>query len=134
MQAQIEEERKPALEQLALAEQSLLQVKAEVEQLKQQIQEKETEIDQLSQLTVETDAGLGQIEVPDPEASSRAYALRVEVAGLYNSLSSAKATLADATQSVVDLQSQSTAVPIDADPRMAELYTQMEAKNDSTTY
>ncbi len=128
LKAKIDAEREPARESLAQAQQAVIEAESEVERLMRQIEKKERETDGLSQMKSRKDTVLGDIVVPDPEAKARASALRAEVAGFYTALGTAKGALADAVQARDELETETVYMPVEADPRMAELYRNLEAE------
>ena len=127
LKAKIMAERRPIRENMAQAQQAVAEAESETERLTHQIGMKEQEIDKLSDIRSRQDAGLGEIVVADPEAKARMSALRVEVAGLYTALGTAKAAQADAIQARDELETEMI-LPVEADPRIAELYRNMEAE------
>jgi hypothetical protein len=126
MRRRISEERKPIRATLSAAENAALQAQAHCDQLVRQIQDKEREIEQLAGRRARRRVALGELIVTDPEATSRANALRTEVAGLYGALATAKGVVADAYHALSTLRTEAEETPIEADPRVAELYRSLE--------
>ena len=131
LKSKISAEREPVRESLLLAQQAVTETEAEVKRLALQIEDKEREIENLVKTLSRREAGLGEIMIPDSEKQSRAYALRIEVAGLYTALGSAKAAMAEAVQARDELEAETVYTPVEADPRMAELYRNMEAETSA---
>lgn len=128
----IENERKPAQQSLKEIETTLQQAREEENRILTQISEKEKEIDKLVKQKARTKVWrFGDAITPDVEAINKAGALRVEVAGLYSALGSAKRVLATTLQQYESLQIPVSHIPIESDPRFIELFKELEAEKEA---
>lgn len=125
--AAVGRQRGPALEELASADQQIDQLDEQVDQLHEQLDEKEAEIERLlaTESTVEFPP-FGSFQVPDVAAFRRAASLLAEVSALYGAIGTAKECLVPLVQSKVALGERFVMTPVEADPRMKELYERLE--------
>ena len=129
MKKRVANERAEAARELEKVRHAVDQAQVNVKTLIGQIQEKERAIEELSQRVLHKNVWpLGDMSVPDPEAITRAGGIRVEIAGLHGALSTAQVVLANTMQSMEALQAYVEHTPIEADPRLAQLYSKLQAE------
>lgn len=120
--------RKLAQEKLNEVRQTIGQAQAQVDGMMAQINAKESEIHQLSQKIIHQAIWpFGEISIPDPAALAQAGIIQVEVAGLYTALATAKSIVATTQQAEIAISTQISHVPIEANPRLTELYIVLES-------
>ena len=126
LRERIASERASAQEELVRGRQAAQAAEAEVERMKAQIAAREGAAAGLTGRAIVRDFGpLGKVTMPDPNARAEVGAILVEVAGLRAALASAEGTSATTRQAVDAFEAELDMVPIDADPRMIQLYAKL---------
>lgn len=128
VKSQLLEGRKLAQEKLDEVRRTISQAQVQVDGTMAQIKAKESNIQQLSQQVVSLAVWpFGEVSTPDPAALAEMSVLQVEVAALYAALATAKNIVATTQQAEISISTQISHVPLEANPRLTELYMGLDA-------